>query len=115
MYGMAMEVEAMVEVGEPQLRLRTADLTWRQVGDELVVLKLSTATYLSLNSVGTELWNQLEVGATAPELVKGLVERYGISVEQATEDVRAFVEDLTQRGLLEDHAISPGAPDATSS
>lgn len=102
----------MVEAGDVQLRLRTDDLTWREVGDELVVLKLSTATYLTLNAVGKELWNKLEDGATVPQLVKGLVERYGITAQQATEDVTSFVAELSDRELLVDRATTAGPPPA---
>ncbi|MHB1777728.1 MAG: PqqD family protein [Acidimicrobiales bacterium] len=92
----------MAEAGNGPLRLRTDDLTWREVGDELVVLKLSTGTYLTLNTVGKELWLELDGGATAEQLVTGLVDRYGITGEQATEDVTAFVADLRSRELLAD-------------
>lgn len=92
----------MVEGGSGPLRLRTDDLTWREVGDELVVLKLSTGTYLTLNTVGRELWQQLEDGTTGDELAKGLVDRYGITTGQAAEDVAAFVTDLRNRELLTD-------------
>jgi hypothetical protein len=92
----------MVEAGDGLLQLRTDDLTWREVGEELVVLKLSTGTYLTLNTVGRELWLQLEGGATGDQLAKGLIERYGITPEQAAEDVAAFVADLRGRELLAD-------------
>lgn len=99
----------MVEAGDGRLRLRTDDLTWREVGDELLVLKLSTGTYLTLNAVGKELWSELEEGATGSQLAEALVERYGISSEQAAEDVAAFIEDLTTSGLLSDRAATTGS------
>jgi hypothetical protein len=90
----------MGDAGDAPLRLRTDDLTWREVGDELVVLKLSVGTYLSLNAVGRELWNQLEGGATAAQLAHSLVETYGISADEATEDVASFLENLNRLELL---------------
>lgn len=99
----------MVEAGDGWLRLRTDDLTWREVGDELLVLKLSTGTYLTLNAVGKELWSKLEDGATGTQLAEGLVERYGISSEQAAEDVASFIGDMTSSGLLADRAATTGS------
>lgn len=99
----------MVEPGDGRLRLLTDDLTWREVGDELLILKLSTGTYLTLNVVGKELWSKLEEGATAAQLAESLVERYGISSEQAAEDVAAFIDDLTSSGLLTDRAAATGS------
>lgn len=92
------------------MKLRTEDLTWREVGDELVVLKLSTSTYLALNTVARELWSQLEDGATAKELEEGLVARHEISTEQAAGDVGAFVANLRRLGLLAGDADAAAEP-----
>lgn len=99
----------MVEPVDGRLRLLTDDLTWREVGDELLILKLSTGTYLTLNVVGKELWSKLEEGATGAQLAESLVEHYGISSEQAAEDVAAFIEDLTSSGLLAGRAATTGS------
>ena len=49
---------------EEKLQLKAEDVVWREVGDELVVLELSTSTYLTLNGTAKQIWERLASGAT---------------------------------------------------
>lgn len=91
----------MAELGGP-LRLRTDDVIWREVGDELLVLRESSGTYLSLNATGRELWQRLGAGASEQELADWLAEHYDLPSDQAERDVELFVASLRDRQLLED-------------
>jgi len=81
-------------------RLRLDEVVWREVGDDLVVLELSTSTYLTLNGSAKQLWIGLVDGATVPELAERLTARYGITEEQALADTEAFLSALGDRKLL---------------
>jgi coenzyme PQQ synthesis protein D (PqqD) len=81
-------------------RLRVDEVVWREVGDDLVVLELSTSTYLTLNGSAKQLWISLAEGGTVPGLVERLTELYGISDEQASSDTEAFLAALAERKLL---------------
>ena len=83
------------------LRVNSQEVVWREIGDELVVLHMGTATYMTVNGSGRVLWNRLVDGATRGDLVDALVERYGIDQDQATRDVDAFLESVTECALLE--------------
>ena len=79
----------------------------REVADTYVVLPVGDAVMkfngmLSLNETGVVLWRQLEQGAEMTDLVKALVERYGIEEEKAQRDVAAFLEALSPVDCLED-------------
>lgn len=91
----------MADDGGARLHLRVDDVTWREVGDEAVVLESATGTYLTLNPSGKLLWRALERGATASEMAAMLVEQYGIDEELATADVSAFLDRLRARRLVE--------------
>jgi Coenzyme PQQ synthesis protein D (PqqD) len=82
------------------LRLRDADLEWREIDDEIVVLDAREASYLALRGSGAVLWRLLAQGASSEALAAALVERYGIEQPQANTDVEAFLSSLTQHGLL---------------
>ena len=73
---------------------------WREVGDEVIILDVLTATYLNLNGSARLLWKRLNEGTTAPELVAELVSTYGISEERASTDVGDFLEALQDRSLI---------------
>jgi hypothetical protein len=85
-----------------QLRLRTSDLEWREIEDEVIAVDVQTSTYLSANSSGMLLWRELARGTTRAALVDRLVEVYGIEGERAAADVDRFLEDLVSHGLLAD-------------
>jgi hypothetical protein len=82
------------------LRLRTDELEWKQIDDEIVVLDGRASNYLAASGSGVLLWRKLETGATRDELVAALVGEYGIDEARAGEDVDAFVADLAKQGLL---------------
>jgi Coenzyme PQQ synthesis protein D (PqqD) len=90
----------LTSLPQEMLQLKVDDVVWRDVGDELVVLELSTSTYLTLNGTAKHLWESLVAGATVAELVEMLEERYEITPERAQADAESFVTELTNRDLL---------------
>lgn len=83
------------------LRLRTDDLSWREIDDEVIAVDIETSTYLGTNKAGTLLWRRLgEGGATKQALADLLVETYDIEPERARLDTQAFLDDLAAQGLL---------------
>ena len=97
--------EQLPEVGPnlvPQQPLKLDDdrAVWREVGDEVVVLDVQTATYLSLNGSAGALWKKLDGGATPVELVAELVSAYAVPEARAAKDVEDFLRALRDRELL---------------
>ncbi|HWF72781.1 MAG TPA: PqqD family protein [Solirubrobacteraceae bacterium] len=82
------------------LRLRTDELEWKQIDDEIVVLDGRASNYLSAGGAGVILWHMLESGATADELSAALVDKYSIDEASARADVDSFLAELTEQGLL---------------
>lgn len=82
------------------MRLRDADLDWREVEGELVALDLRESRYLAVNRTGQVLWAALADGATRDQLVERLVEAFGIEHARASADVDAFTTELESRDLL---------------
>jgi hypothetical protein len=85
-----------------ELRLRTNELEWREIEDEVIAVDVRTSTYLSANDSGMLLWRELAEGTTREALVHRLVEAYGIETEEAEADVDRFLDDLRSRELLAD-------------
>jgi hypothetical protein len=82
-------------------RLRQ-DAIWRASDGEVIAIDDRLTTYVSTNSAGALLWQQLVDGATPDELTGLLVTTYGIERERAGRDVVAFIADLDAQGFLED-------------
>ena len=73
---------------------------WREIGEEVIILDVPTATYLNLNGSARALWKRLDAGATPVELADELVAKFGIPQEQAAHDVEGFLEALQEWSLL---------------
>jgi hypothetical protein len=82
------------------LQINTPDVTWQELGDEVVVLDLATSRYLSLNATAAQLWRHIADGADTDSLVEGLVSDYGVPRDQADADVTTFVTQCRELGLL---------------
>ena len=93
----------MADTTGEKLHLKVDEVVWREVDEELVVLELSSTTYLMLNGSAKHLWLRLADGATSEELVTMLTDLYQISREQARTDTESFLSNLTERKLLLDH------------
>lgn len=88
-------------MSQPMLALRGDAVSWAPTDDgAIVVLDLRTSKYLSLNSSGSVLWQELARGVSADELVQALIERFGVTTEVAEADVAEFLATLRERDLL---------------
>jgi hypothetical protein len=72
----------------------------RLVGDETVLLDLSSGVYFGLDGVGKRIWESLTEGQNLSDTVAVIVAEFEVDEAQAQADVVAFVSDLVERGLL---------------
>lgn len=77
----------------------------KNIADTFVVVPLGTNTVsfrsiISLNETGAFLWSQLENEITKEQLLEAMLKEYDIDEATATADIEAFVEKLTEAGLL---------------
>lgn len=61
---------------------------------------LLSGRMLSLNPVGTRIWEMFAEGATVQTVAERVVEEFRTSLEVATSDTQAFVGHLLERDLL---------------
>jgi hypothetical protein len=90
----------MTEEHPTTLRLRSDELEWKQIDDEVVVLDGRASNYLSAGGSGVMLWKMLEAGTTLEELTAAVVREYAIDGARARADVEKFVAELSEQGLL---------------
>ncbi|HVE97919.1 MAG TPA: PqqD family protein [Mycobacteriales bacterium] len=83
------------------VRLRVGVSEWRRVDDEIVAVVLADQRFVSVNRSGAPLWEALVAGTDVAHLEALLVEKHRITADRAQADVRAFLDDLRSRGLLE--------------
>lgn len=84
-----------------ETRLRLADENvWSGLGDAVVILDLASSSYLSLDDVGAAVWDSLAEPCTVGELEVRLAAVYEVDPAQLSEDLRTFLADLLDRGLV---------------
>jgi hypothetical protein len=84
------------------VRLRSDDVTWREVDGQIVVLDLRRSVFLETNRSGSALWRALAAGPmTVDELAETLRTAHGLDDEVSMRDAKGFVEMLHHADLLE--------------
>ena len=82
-------------------RLKPAPSVHTRVFDgELVILDMERGEYLALDPIGSALWMGLEAGRSVEDVAGDIVAAYDVSVEEATADLTALMDDLVSRGLF---------------
>lgn len=71
-----------------------------QVDGEWLVLDMARHTVTKLNELGAFVWSLLDKDSTYSELVSRVREVYDISGEMASDDIRRFIDELSQVGLI---------------
>lgn len=85
-----------------QLR-RNSRVAYRELGGEggEVLLHLDTGAYYAVNNTGRLIWSLTEDDIALPDLLARARERLPEAPATLEEDVAAFIEDLSARGLIE--------------
>ena len=76
------------------------DVIFRELDGEAVVLNLDTGIYFGLDAVGTRIWRLLEERKPLKTVLETLVDEYDAPPERLRNDLLAFVERLSGKGLL---------------
>lgn len=82
------------------MRLRSADISARTIGDETIVLDLPSSRYFTIKGAGTRLFELLTEETTLDELVSTIVDEYEVDPDTARNDVETFLDRLRDARLL---------------
>ncbi len=82
-------------------RLRLGkDHVWSGLGQEVVILDLASSSYVGLDDVGAAVWDCLVEPCTVGELEGRLAAVYEVDPAELSQDLRSFLADLIDRGLV---------------
>jgi hypothetical protein len=87
---------------------RAADVRYRRVGDESVVLRQRAAEVLGLNEVGGRLFDLLDGETPVAGLLARLAEEFEVERAPLASDVLAFLSRLVEVGVVEE--VGAAAP-----
>ena len=72
-----------------------------EFGNELVILNLQDGVYYGLEDVGARIWALLKQPVTLSAIRDAIVSEYDVEPTSCERDVRALVEELATKGLVE--------------
>ncbi len=85
-------------------RVNTAEnLLVHNLGEEAVILNLSTEKYYTLNGVGYHMWQVLTSSTTLDEAFSKLQEEYDVEESTLRHDFESFVNHLNEQLLIVTH------------
>lgn len=76
------------------------DVTWNDAGQNLVIFHSVHGSYHALNASGSEIWRTLAAGRSASGIADRLARRFGGDREIITADVREFLDQARDSGLI---------------
>jgi hypothetical protein len=96
----------MAEEAERAVYARREGVVLREVAGEhiLVPVRRDVAdlrAIFALNRVGLRIWEMLDGARGLDGILAELVERFDVTAEEASADLRSFVERLNDAGLVE--------------
>ena len=90
----------MTDIFEEHLR-PSADAVESSVGDETVLLHLTSGTYFGLDPMGTRIWAMIKDGVGGPAICERLVEEFDVTRDVVEADTRHFLGELKSNGIVE--------------
>ena len=72
----------------------------RVIEGEAVILSLDTKVLRGLNPVGSRVWDLIDGQRSVEEIAGLIVKEFDVERSQADQDVRGFVQELLDKGLV---------------
>jgi Coenzyme PQQ synthesis protein D (PqqD) len=79
---------------------RNLDMAWRVYDGQAAILCPEDSTLNTLNAVGTLIWEAADGRTPLSAIVARICAEFDVEPAQAERDVRAFIDELSRRGLL---------------
>ena len=81
--------------------VKTEDIIWRRIGDEVVIMKDDGLSVNVLNKTAAMIWELCSGSKTPDEIAQALCERFEVAFDEAIVDVRETITKLEKMGLLQ--------------
>ena len=76
------------------------DVVFRVLGDEAVILNLSSGIYFGLDTVGTRMWQLISEYGSTERVREALLAEYEVEEGQLGQDLNFLIQQLKDKGLL---------------
>ena len=80
--------------------VRSEDVIWRRIGDEIVVIKDDGLSVHLLNKTAALIWEMCSETCEPENIATRLCERFAVSLDEARADVEDIIGKLEKIGLM---------------
>jgi len=71
-----------------------------KIGGEMVMMNMETGDFITLNNVGTEIWNLTELPITVKELIGKLLTVYDLTEEKCINETIPFLQNSLSENIF---------------
>ncbi len=79
---------------------RHPEATYQTVGEEAIIINLTTGTYYSLNDTGTMFWGLIDGQRTIIDCAQAIAAEYDVELEVLEADLLELAGEFLQEGLI---------------
>jgi hypothetical protein len=72
------------------------------LGDEAVILNVSTGVYFGLDSIGTRMWQLISENGSMDKAVENFLAEFEVEEERLRHDFGLLIQQLKDKGLIVD-------------
>jgi hypothetical protein len=76
------------------------DVSWRRLGDEVVIVHLKTNQIYRLNRTAARFWELVASGSDRAAAERVLAEEFDVEDDELRQETRGLVIELSNEGLL---------------
>jgi hypothetical protein len=76
------------------------DVSWRRVGETLILLDFRTSMYFTLEETAVWIWERIAKGGDVDELAREMSGEFSVEESVARRDIDAFIDSLEAESLI---------------
>jgi len=77
-----------------------ADVVWRRLDDDVVLVQLRTNRIYSLNTTAARAWELLSEGLGRSEVERSLLEEYDVARDELVQSLDQLLKELSEAQLV---------------
>lgn len=86
--------------GVRRFKIDSPRVVYESFENEVVIIHFESGNYYSLEKAGADIWNFIDKGAPADEIVKAMALRYEAPLDEIEDAVSNLMTELQEEGLI---------------
>lgn len=79
---------------------RSKSVTWRKLGDKIILLDLNKGDYYSFDGTALDIWKLCTGKYTSEEIIKKIAAKYRAKSSKCRSDIQKFLCLLSKKGFI---------------